>query len=175
MVLAETTLATAPIGLAIHGAIDRHQVRAARKLLGWSVSTLAKRSGRSYGVVSKLEAALPQRQRAGEDDTLLAVCLALERAGIVFTSEELPGVRLDQPLTPQQIMSARRILGWSASILAKKAGRTLGTVTRAEKGTLHCDLVPSVLASLRYTLRIAGVQFHEQGRCGMAEPSDYQT
>jgi transcriptional regulator with XRE-family HTH domain len=64
-------------------------IKAARKLLGWSYATLAKKSRRSLLSVSHAELAIDQADHLGP---LLDIQCALEAAGIEFT--DAPGVRL---------------------------------------------------------------------------------
>ena len=73
------------------------QVKAARALLGWSQSDLAKASGVSHPTVMRLEAA--EGALGGRASTGDAIRVALEAAGIVFLPEngEGPGVRLAKP------------------------------------------------------------------------------
>ena len=73
------------------------QVRAAKSMLRWSGSDLAKRSGLSLSTIRRVEAAdvVPDAQTV---KTLLAIRKAFEDAGIEFvgTPDDRPGVRLNR-------------------------------------------------------------------------------
>ncbi len=60
-------------------------------------------------------------------------------------------------ITPDQIKAARKLLGWSAATLAKKAHWGLLTVAKAESGTLQPEKVERVLARLQVALEGAGM------------------
>ena len=68
------------------------QVKAARRLLGWSKSDLARHVGVSTTTVWVFEAGKPKPSALNLD----LVCEALESAGVIFVEEngEGPGVRL---------------------------------------------------------------------------------
>jgi transcriptional regulator with XRE-family HTH domain len=68
------------------------QIKAARELLGWSQERLAEASGVSIPTVKRLEA--KDGELGGREDTREKIRAALERAQIVFTNGEEPGVRL---------------------------------------------------------------------------------
>jgi hypothetical protein len=79
--------------------VTPHQVKAARLLLGWSMSRLGMRSGTSVhtarvfersGQVAKLYC------RTERVDAVAAVRATLEAAGVEFTNGGGPGVRLRQ-------------------------------------------------------------------------------
>ena len=69
------------------------QVRAARGLLGWSQSELAKRAGLSLPTVKRVEAGMGPRV---SDEARARIQKALEMGGAQFISENGggPGVRL---------------------------------------------------------------------------------
>lgn len=62
--------------------IAGEQIKAARKLLGWTRSRLAARSGVSEGTVKTFEGGKRPRERL-----VLKIRRALEHAGIEFTDE----------------------------------------------------------------------------------------
>ena len=69
------------------------QVKAARALLGWSQSDLARRSGVSEPTIARLESV--DGQLGGREETVRKIRTALESSGIEFTDENgSPGVRL---------------------------------------------------------------------------------
>ncbi|MDO8984261.1 helix-turn-helix domain-containing protein [Cypionkella sp.] len=69
-------------------------MKAARALLGWSQSDLARASGISEPTIKRLESA--DGDIGGRAATGDAICTALETAGVIFVSEngEGAGVRL---------------------------------------------------------------------------------
>ena len=77
--------------------ITREQIRAARGLLGWSQSQLAKRAGMSLPTVKRLETGTGPKV---SDEARARIREALEAAGIRLISENGggPGVRLRKPL-----------------------------------------------------------------------------
>ena len=70
------------------------QVKAARALLGWSQSDLARHSGISEPTIARLE--LAEGQLGGRGETVKRIRAALETHGIEFINENGggPGVRL---------------------------------------------------------------------------------
>ena len=60
-------------------------------------------------------------------------------------------------ITPAQFRAARALLDWSRSKLAQKAGHSLATVQRVEKGGAFVS--DEVRAKLKATLEAAGVEF----------------
>jgi len=60
-------------------------------------------------------------------------------------------------ITPAQFRAARALLDWSRSKLGEKAGYSLPTVQRVEKG--GAKVSDAVLARLKTTLEAAGVEF----------------
>jgi transcriptional regulator with XRE-family HTH domain len=66
------------------------QSKAARALLGWSQTELARRAGVSRSTVTDFE--LESRQVAPE--SLAKIKAALEKAGVQFINGKRPGVRL---------------------------------------------------------------------------------
>lgn len=71
--------------------ITVQQLRAARGLLNWSQSDLAKRAGLSQPTVKRVESA---RGLKVSDDARQKLRAALEAAGVEFTNGNAPGVRL---------------------------------------------------------------------------------
>ena len=67
------------------------QFRAARGLLGWSQTQLAKAAGLSPVTVKRFETAAGARV---SDDAVAAMRQAIEAAGVEFTNGARPGVRL---------------------------------------------------------------------------------
>jgi transcriptional regulator with XRE-family HTH domain len=76
------------------------QLKAARALLGWSQSDLARESGVSLPTIGRLE--MNDGELGGDDDTRAKLIRAIDRArvpdaaGVIFIEEngEGPGVRL---------------------------------------------------------------------------------
>ncbi len=71
------------------------QVKAARSLLGWSQEDLAHKSGVSIPTIKRLEA--EDGGIGGRAETGEKITAALERAGVVFTNGDEPGVKLRKP------------------------------------------------------------------------------
>jgi predicted transcriptional regulator len=72
--------------------VSIRQVKAARALLGWSQSDLAEKSGVSMPTVARLE--MEDGPLGGRPETRSKIVGALERAGIVFTNDGEPGVKI---------------------------------------------------------------------------------
>lgn len=74
--------------------VSIRQVKAARALLGWSQSDLARQSGVSEPTVKRLEA--QDGELGGRADTAAKLVDALRSAGVEFIAEngDGPGVRL---------------------------------------------------------------------------------
>jgi predicted transcriptional regulator len=72
------------------------QVKAARALLAWSQSDLARHSGISEPTIARLESA--EGELGGRGETIKKIQSALEKAGIEFIDENGggPGVRLQK-------------------------------------------------------------------------------
>jgi transcriptional regulator with XRE-family HTH domain len=60
-------------------------------------------------------------------------------------------------ISPNQLKTARRLLGWSVPLLADKSGLSVTTVSNFEKGTRR----PSVLnvSTIRKLFEDAGIEF----------------
>ena len=71
--------------------ISAAQLRAARTLLGWTQKDLADASGLSLPTIQRMETLGPHRSAAGNVDK---VQRALATAGVEFTNDDAPGVRL---------------------------------------------------------------------------------
>ena len=65
--------------------ISTRQIKAARALLGWSQSDLAKRSGISEPTVARLEAI--DGELGGRKGTVKKIRMAIEAAGVDFIDE----------------------------------------------------------------------------------------
>ena len=80
-----------------NGVITREQIRAARGLLGWSQTQLAKRAGMSLPTVKRMETGTGPKV---SEEARARIRDALERGGVRFIAEgeEGPGVRLRRPL-----------------------------------------------------------------------------
>jgi transcriptional regulator with XRE-family HTH domain len=65
-------------------------------------------------------------------------------------------------ISPDQVKTARRLLGWSVPVLAGKSGLSVATISNFEKGTRR----PSVLnvTTIRKIFEDAGIEF------GVEEP-----
>jgi transcriptional regulator with XRE-family HTH domain len=72
--------------------ITPEQIKAARKLLGWSMATLARQSGRSLMAIACAELLFGKAR--GSAITLMFIQITLEAAGIEFLNHGQPGVRL---------------------------------------------------------------------------------
>lgn len=70
----------------------RH-IRAARGLLGWTQSELARKSKIALGTLRRMEEA-NEPSGSTRTETLIRVTEALEKAGVEFLNDEQPGVRL---------------------------------------------------------------------------------
>jgi hypothetical protein len=72
--------------------ITPEQIKAARRLLGWTCVDLALNSPVGVAMIHKIESKLPGKRYAA----ILALQRALEAAGVIFVDEngEGPGVRL---------------------------------------------------------------------------------
>ena len=81
--------------------ITNTQIKAARALLEWDQSQLAKASGLSLGSVAALE----QGKASPRPSTWQAIQTALEQAGIEFTPD--PGVRLRRQKFTMQLLEGR--------------------------------------------------------------------
>jgi transcriptional regulator with XRE-family HTH domain len=69
------------------------QIKAARSLLGWKQTDLAKASGVGIATIQRIEKS--EGPASGNYSTVLKIQAALEKAGIEFTDEEsVVGVRL---------------------------------------------------------------------------------
>lgn len=68
------------------------QIRAGRAFLGWSAKALAEKAGLGLSTVQRAESAdgVPSVTKAN----LTAIRTALEAAGIEFTDDSSPGVRM---------------------------------------------------------------------------------
>ena len=80
------------------------QLKAARKLLGWSVDRLGAFSDTSYQMVRTFEQTFEQtgqvrtlRRRPDLADPIAVIRAALEAAGVEFTDGDEPGVKLRKP------------------------------------------------------------------------------
>ena len=79
--------------------IQGRHVRAARALLNWTQSELARKADVAHGTIKKLErynGAIKMRH-----DTVMRILECLERAGVEFLNEGSPGVRL-KPKAPRR-------------------------------------------------------------------------
>ncbi len=70
--------------------ITTRQIKAARALLGWSQSDLAKRSGVSEPTVARLEAI--DGQLGGRENTARKIRTTIESAGLEFIDENGGGL-----------------------------------------------------------------------------------
>jgi transcriptional regulator with XRE-family HTH domain len=81
--------------------VAEQQLRAARALLGWSQTQLAKRAGLSLPTVKRVET---RRGPRVSEEARFALQRALERGGVRFIDENGggPGVRLRKRLQPKR-------------------------------------------------------------------------
>ena len=84
--------------------ISSAQIRAARALIGWSQSVLAKAARLSRPSVDRAERA------SVTPETLSVIRMALEKAGVIFVEEngDGPGVRLRKQLKIQPVKRGHR-------------------------------------------------------------------
>jgi ribosome-binding protein aMBF1 (putative translation factor) len=149
--------------------ITPDQIKAARKLLGWSSATLAKRANRKLLTVARVEAGtLPPCYL---QTTALAIRAAFDAAGVEFVNGgvRLSEGRLSEPtsITAAQLREARRLLGWSIYTLSVKAGLGTETIMKAEKSALALRNAERQLAAIRRTLGGAGIEFTNDGQPGV--------
>ncbi len=71
--------------------ISARQLRAARALVGWGQKDLAEAAGLSLPTIQRMETLGLHRSAAGNVEK---VQRALEAAGVEFTDDDAPGVRL---------------------------------------------------------------------------------
>lgn len=76
--------------------VSIRQVKAARALLAWSQSDLAKASGISEPTIKRLES--DDGELGGRTETVERIRRTLEAAGIEFTNGGQPGVRMSSPI-----------------------------------------------------------------------------
>jgi transcriptional regulator with XRE-family HTH domain len=72
--------------------ITGRQLRAARALIGWEQSELARRSRVAIGTIRRMESFAAEI--ASRTSTLSQVMATLEKSGIEFLNDGSPGVRL---------------------------------------------------------------------------------
>lgn len=72
--------------------ITGRQLKAARALVGWEQTQLAKKSGGGIATIRRMEAF--EGEIEARTVTLSRVQKALERAGIEFLNQDSPGVRV---------------------------------------------------------------------------------
>jgi transcriptional regulator with XRE-family HTH domain len=72
--------------------ITSEQIRAARALLRWEQQRLAEASGISLPSIKRLES--KPGELAAYDTTVAKLKDALETAGVIFTNDDAPGVKL---------------------------------------------------------------------------------
>jgi predicted transcriptional regulator len=75
------------------------QIKAARMLLDWSQTELAKRSGVSEPTIKRLEAS--QGDLGGREGTREKIVAALYRMGIRFANGDEPAVKLIRQVAPK--------------------------------------------------------------------------
>jgi transcriptional regulator with XRE-family HTH domain len=144
--------------------VTPEQCRQARVLLNWNLTDLARASGCAYHTVRYVEAGRGQ-PRPG---TLAAIRVAFEAVGVVFIDEvgEGPGVRLRNPapLTPEQCLRARKLLGWTRVRLAGLAGCSDSAVRTFEAGQNISH--GSTRQAIRAALEAVGIIFMEEDERG---------
>ncbi len=77
------------LGLAL---ITGRQLKAARSLIGWGQTDLAKKSGVAISTVRRMESF--DGEIGARTGTLSLIKRSLEKAGIEFLNDDSPGVRL---------------------------------------------------------------------------------
>src|SRR5215472_17188216 len=91
------------------------QLRMARAAIGWGVRELAERAGVAANTVTRIENGADAKQ-----STMDALQRALEAAGIEFTNNGQPGVRLTKAAAAQIAEPAR---GSNATVASKASRR----------------------------------------------------
>jgi transcriptional regulator with XRE-family HTH domain len=77
--------------------VTPNQLREARRLLGWTIEQVAAASGAYYHVIYNYEKSCGTTRRlfsSSRVNQLPKIRAALEAAGVEFTDEDAPGVRL---------------------------------------------------------------------------------
>ncbi len=145
------------------------QVKAARLLLGWSMSRLGMRSGTSVHTVRSFEQTgriAAMYGRTDQVDAVAAIRATLEAAGIEFTDGDAPGGAAAEtgPMTPDQVKAARTLLGWSRTRLSTRSRTSIHMVRTFERTgrvtPLYIRERPTdPVAAVRATLEAAGIEF----------------
>jgi transcriptional regulator with XRE-family HTH domain len=73
--------------------ITREQIKAARKLLGWSQMTLALESGLATTTIGSIEIG----RKSGSETTLSIIRDTFEQAGVEFLEDELARLKSTRP------------------------------------------------------------------------------
>ena len=123
-------------------------------MLGWNEQDLAVRAICAELTVKHFEAGRKRSYRT----TVTAIRHALENAGVEFTEDGSPNVRIEPTpaWTPEQCRAGRQMLGWNCQRLGQRAGLTSTAVRRFEKGA-RCR--PDTTRALRAALEAAGIEF----------------
>ena len=154
---------------AAEGVITGAQIKAARKLLGWSYATLAEKSRRSIGTVAKVEAGVEVTGRSAMAQR--RIITTLEAAGVKFIPDDKigDGVRKREPtsITADQIVRACALLGWSQSKLAIKARTTETVIARLCTVDPTSALEPDKRLKVQRAFEAAGIEFEKRGRTGV--------
>lgn len=146
--------------------IEISQVRAARELLDWTQARLAKAAGINLSIIKNFES----EQRLPTQENFLAIWRALQKAGVVFESDQkVVGVKVRRrgrkryqgPIDPRQSRAARKLLDWSQPYLSKAALISLGAVRNFE-GEHRPTAETRLLAILR-AFEKAGIVFENAG------------
>ncbi len=146
------------------------QVKAARLLLGWSMSRLGMRSGTSMHTVRIFERSGQVAKlycRTDQVDAVAAIRDTLEAAGIEFIPEA-------GPVTPDQLKAARALLRWSLDRAGARSGTSAQLVSTFEKtGRIMSMNAPGrpvqidAVATVRSTLEAVGVEFTDGDQPGV--------
>ena len=151
------------------------QVRAARKLLGWSRDRLAGASGVGVHALQAFEETGHMQQSHSEPDRVQAIRASLQEAGIEFIAG-VPGVCLahndrsssEGPITPRQCREARRLLGVTQRQLGKLTDLTPIWISSFERhGRLPKRKADLSLGRIRAALEEAGAEFVDGNRPGV--------
>jgi DNA-binding transcriptional regulator YiaG len=146
--------------------IEIRQVRAARELLDWTQTRLAKAAGINLSIIKNFES----EQRLPTQENFLAIWRAFQKADVVFESDrKFVGVkvrrkgrkRYQRPIHPRQSRAARKLLDWSQPCLSRTALISLGAVRNFE-GEHRPTAETRLLAILR-AFEKAGIVFENAG------------
>lgn len=140
------------------------RLKAARKLLGWSRDRLASAANVSAWTLASFENGDARQSMTPEK--LAAVRFALEGAGIDVTdlNKSASNLPRSERMAPDQVRSARRLLGWTRDRLAEVSRVPEAAISDFERGAVSKAMRPERLAAIRAALEASGVVFVEETR-----------